>query len=208
MKTVHDQNLSFWSPQPYFIGAFFFPQQIIQLVWLYKLWKGQGTKEELAEMTDYVAIYASGNACIGSWSRAVCCSPPLKHTQLYKGAEADWTLPTLAYVATRLRRMNTAFQNFILTHIAAKTFAGIGILDFLHNTSSAYFVGEGPSTWVKALTGVGFAAAVVTSDWILGSCLVYHLVALTCGQEGSWRALLAAYAAGTAAIVGVKNWVK
>lgn len=118
------------------------------------------------------------------------------------------TVAQVAYVATRLRRMNTTSQTSILTHIVAKTFAGIGILDLLHNTSSAYFVGEVPSTLVKALTGAGFAAAAVTSDWILGSCLVYDLVALTCGQEGSWRALLGAYAAGTAAIIGAKNWVK
>lgn len=39
MKDIHDKNLSFFSPQPYFIGAFFFPQQLFQLAWLYRLWK-------------------------------------------------------------------------------------------------------------------------------------------------------------------------
>lgn len=39
MQDINDRNISFFSPQPYFIGAFFFPQQLIQLVWLYRLWK-------------------------------------------------------------------------------------------------------------------------------------------------------------------------
>ena len=39
MQDIHDRNLSFFSPQPYFIGAFFFPQQFFQLAWLYRLWK-------------------------------------------------------------------------------------------------------------------------------------------------------------------------
>lgn len=28
MMDVHERNISFWSPNPYFIGAFFFPQQL------------------------------------------------------------------------------------------------------------------------------------------------------------------------------------
>lgn len=39
MLDIHNQNLSFWSPQPYFIGGFFFPQQLFQLAWLYRLYK-------------------------------------------------------------------------------------------------------------------------------------------------------------------------
>lgn len=118
------------------------------------------------------------------------------------------TVAQLAYVAARLRPMNTASTNSTLTHVVAKTFAGIGILDFLHNTSAAYFVGEAPSTLIKAITGVGFLGAAAMSDWILGGCLVYDLVALACGQSGQWRGLLGAYAAGAAAIVGAKNWAK
>lgn len=37
MKDIHDRNLSFFSPQPYFIAGFFFPQQLFQLAWLYRL---------------------------------------------------------------------------------------------------------------------------------------------------------------------------
>jgi hypothetical protein len=69
MKDIHDRNLSFFSPQPFFIAAFFFPQQIVQLVWLYRLYKldpkkGQVGGEELDQQVDYVPYYALGNLCI------------------------------------------------------------------------------------------------------------------------------------------------
>jgi len=71
MKDVHDANLSFWSPQPYFIAAFFFPQQIFQLVWLYRLYKldpskSTENKKEVDIMVDFVPYYAVGNLCIAS----------------------------------------------------------------------------------------------------------------------------------------------
>lgn len=60
MKDVHDANLSFWSPQPYFIGGFFFPQQLFQLAWLYRLWKldpnkptERGDLDEMSESAEY-----------------------------------------------------------------------------------------------------------------------------------------------------------
>jgi hypothetical protein len=71
MQDIHDKHLSFWSPYPYFIGAFFFPQQILQLVWLYRLWKLDGNKsaaekKELDTIVDFVPYYAIGNFCIAS----------------------------------------------------------------------------------------------------------------------------------------------
>ena len=112
----------------------------------------------------------------------------------------------LLYIATRLKPMNTKSTNSMLTHVVAKTFAGIGVLDLLHNTSAAYFVGVPPSGTVKALTGVGFAGLAAMSDWIFGGCLVYDLIALSVGQTGGWSRMLAGYAAMTAGIVGLKNW--
>lgn len=69
MKDIHDAHLSFWSPQPYFIGAFFFPQQLIQLAWLYRLYKLDGSKsaaekKEVQDMVAFVPYYAVGNLCI------------------------------------------------------------------------------------------------------------------------------------------------
>ena len=73
MKDIHDANLAFWSPQPFFIAGFFFPQQLFQLAWLYRLWKldprkGGKEEEEAKMMTNYVPLYVLGNICIGSTS--------------------------------------------------------------------------------------------------------------------------------------------
>lgn len=115
------------------------------------------------------------------------------------------TFTQLYYLVARLRPMDTSSTSSILTHIVSKTFAGIGVLDFLHNGSVAFFKDQAPSTAVKVLTGLGFGAASLVSDWIFGGCLVYNLVALSVGQSGSWRTLLGGYAAACAAIVGAKN---
>lgn len=118
------------------------------------------------------------------------------------------TVSQLLYMATALPPLDTRSTPNLLTHIVAKTFAGIGVLDLLHNTSAAYYRGVPPSTLVQVATGVGFAVAASTSDWIFGSCLVYDLVALSMGQKGRWSGLLGGFAAMTAGIVGVKNWSK
>lgn len=115
----------------------------------------------------------------------------------------------LYYIFGRQPPMNTRSTSSILTHIVSKTFAGIGVLDFLHNGSVAYFDHQGPSLAVKILTGLGFGALASASDWIFGGCLVYDLVALSVGQRGigetSWSNLLGAYALGAAGIVAAKN---
>lgn len=111
---------------------------------------------------------------------------------------------------TQLEPMNTKSWSSILTHVVAKSFAGIGILDFLHNTSVAFYkdVPAGPA--VKAITGLGFAGLAACSDWIFGGCLVYDLVGLSVGQgqigDKGWSSMLGAFAVGTAAIVGLRNY--
>ena len=209
MKTIHDRNLSFFSPQPFFIGAFFFPQQIIQLIWLYKLIKVDQIKPAEAEMfRRYVPIYALGNVCIGTWM-FFWNSERLDLANIFVIIN---TFAQLWYVFTQLPPMDTKNWTSILTHTVAKTFAGIGVLDLLHNTSVAYFKDETPSTLVKVATGVGFAGLSAASDWILGGCLVYDLIGLSVGQAGygakGWSILLGAYAAGSAAIVGLRNWIQ
>ena len=68
MKDIHDQNISFFSPQPFFIAGFFFPQQLFQVGWLYRLWKLDPSipdqRKELDTMVDFVPYYAVGNLCI------------------------------------------------------------------------------------------------------------------------------------------------
>lgn len=111
----------------------------------------------------------------------------------------------LYYITAKLEPMDTKSLSSVLTHIVSKTFAGIGVLDLLHNTSAAFFKGQDPSMAVKVLTGVGFGAASAFSDWIFGGCLVYDLVAFAVGQRGSWRNLLGVYALGSAGIVTARN---
>lgn len=117
------------------------------------------------------------------------------------------TVAQLGYIATALEPLDRRSTPNFLTHIVAKTFAGIGVLDLLHNTSAAHYVGVPPSGLVQIATGIGFAAAASVSDWIFGGCLVYDLAALAVGQAGtSWGNLLGGYAAMTAGIVGFKNY--
>ncbi|TVY94270.1 hypothetical protein LAWI1_G002065 [Lachnellula willkommii] len=210
MKDVHDANLSFWSPQPYFIAGFFFPQQLFQLAWLYRLWKldpkkSAEEKKEVETMVDFVPYYAVGNLCIASWMIFWNASA-LKTANVFVLINS---LTQLYYIFGRLPPMNTRSTSSVLTHIVSKTFAGIGVLDFLHNGSVAYFDHQGPSTAVKILTGMGFGALATSSDWIFGGCIVYDLVALAVGQRGigetSWSNLLGVYAVGAAAIVAAKN---
>ena len=226
MKDIHDANLSFWSPQPYFIAGFFFPQQLFQLAWLYRLWKldpekSAEDKKEVETMVDFVPYYAVGNLCIACMCRLFLfriCTDQSAAWMIFWNASALKTanvfvlintFTQLYYIFGRLSPMNSRSTSSVLTHIVSKTFAGIGVLDFLHNGSVAYFDHQGPSTIVKVLTGVGFGALASASDWIFGGCLVYDLVALAVGQRGigetSWSNLLGVYAVGAAGIVAAKN---
>lgn len=92
-----------------------------------------------------------------------------------------------------------------LTHLVAKTFAGIGVLDLIHNGSVALYPGVAPNTLVKVLTGVGFGIGALASDGIMGFCLVYDLFSLYLGQQGDWKMLLGAYTLGAAGIVGYRG---
>ena len=155
-------------------------------------------------MVNYVPYYALGNLCIATWMI-------FWNSSNLKAAHAFVTINSLSqlyFLMTRLPPMNTSSTSSILTHIVSKTFAGIGILDLLHNGSVAFLPDAQPNLLVKVLTGVGFGLGSLASDWIFGGCLVYDLVALSIGQGGDWGRLLGFYAAGSAAIVGLKNWAR
>lgn len=181
------------------------------------------------EIVRFVPYYALGNVCIGTWMFfwnsenlkvanvfVVCASSP-RHTS-HSDNSTDMpqiinTLSQLYYVSTKLSPMNTASTPSILTHIVSKTFAGIGVLDILHNTSVGWFKDQTPSTAVKVLTGLGFAGLSACSDWILGGCLVYDLVGLSVGQakysaDPGWSMLLGGFAVGCAGIVAARNYVR
>ncbi|KAI9752118.1 MAG: hypothetical protein M4579_005756 [Chaenotheca gracillima] len=209
MKDIHDANMSFFSPQPFFIAGFFFPQQLFQLAWLYRLYKldprkSEKERRELDQLVDFVPYYAVGNLCIAAWM-VFWNSEHLGISHIFVTIN---TFTQLYYMIAKLGPMETRSTSSVLTHIVSKTFAGIGVLDFLHNGSVAFFKDQPASTLVRVLTGVGFGLSSAASDWIFGGCLVYDLIALAAGQSGSWRTLLGAYAAGSAIIVGVKNWTR
>ncbi|KEF55820.1 uncharacterized protein A1O9_08571 [Exophiala aquamarina CBS 119918] len=208
MKDIHDQNLSFFSPQPYFIAGFFFPQQLFQVAWLYRLWKLDPTKpaerQEMDEIVEYVPYYSIGNICIAAWMIA-WNSGRLYISHCFVTVN---TLSQLWYLTTRLQPMNTRSTSSVLTHIVSKTFAGIGVLDFLHNGSAAFCKSQQATGAIKVLTGIGFGLASAASDWIFGGCLVYDLVALAAGQSGDWRTLLSVFAVGSAGIVTARNTAK
>ena len=211
MKTIHDRNLSYFSPQPLFIAAFFFPQQLFQLAWLYNLWRKNPQhpkeKSELEEMLKYVPAYVVGNVCIGTWMF-------FWNAEMLKVADVFVVINTVVqvwYVFSQLETMDRGSWSSILTHVVAKTFAGIGVLDILHNTSVAFAKNALPSEAVKVATGLGFGALSACSDWILGGCMVYDLVALSVGQrtyEQDWSRVLGGFAVGSAAIVALKNWLR
>ncbi|KAI9678712.1 MAG: hypothetical protein M1817_005769 [Caeruleum heppii] len=209
MKDINDANQSFFSPYPYFIGGFFFPQQIIQLVWLYRLWKldprkSELERKELDQIVDFVPYYSVGNLCIAVWM-IFWNNNRLDISHIFVTINS---ITQIYYLVAKLQPMNTRSTSSVLTHLVSKTFAGIGVLDLLHNGSAGFFKDQAPSTLVKALTGIGFGLASASSDWIFGGCLVYDLVAMAVGQSGSWRNLLGAYAVGSAAIVGARNWAR
>lgn len=115
------------------------------------------------------------------------------------------SLTQLYYVFAKLPPMNTRSTSSVLTNIVSRTFAGIGVLDLLHNGSVAYFKDAPATMTVKVVTGLGFGILSAAGDWIFGGCMVYDLVALAVGQSGSWRNLLGLYAVAAAGIVGAKN---
>lgn len=209
MKDIHDRNLSFFSPQPFFIAGFFAPQQLFQVYWLYRLWRAHPAEDKaVGTMVDFSPFYTLGNLCIASWM-VFWNASKLEASNLFVVVNS---LAQLYYVFGRLPPMNLNSTDSVLTHIVSKTFAGIGVLDLLHNGSVAYFVHQQPSTAVKVLTGLGFGGLAACSDWIFGGCLVYDLVALAVGQRAygneGWSNLLGAYALGTAGIVTFRNIMK
>ncbi|KAK8049618.1 hypothetical protein PG994_011348 [Apiospora phragmitis] len=212
MKDVHDANISFFSPLPLFIACFFFPQQIFQAAWLWRLWKAKPENVEedrsLRQMIDYVPYYAVGNLCIAAWM-VVWNQSDLKTANAFVTVNSCLQL---YYVFTRLGPMDLGSWTSILTHVVSKMFAGIGVLDLLHNSSAAYAVGQAPSTAVKVLTGLEFGALASVSDWVFGGCLAYDLVALMVGQRvyGNvvWSNLLGAYVSAVAGLVVARNCLR
>ncbi|KAK7559366.1 hypothetical protein IWX50DRAFT_557263 [Phyllosticta citricarpa] len=221
MKDVNDANLSVFSPQPYMVALFFFPMQVAQALWIGRLWKvvrrereggaGGGDGRDGSEMGAYAGVLVVGNACVGTWLFFWNSS----HLALSNIFVAITLLTHLLYLTTALPPLRRSSPSSLLTHVVAKTYTGISVLDLLHNTSAAYFAGlAAPTGAVRVLTGLGFAVGAALSDWMLGACLVYDLAAFSVGQRGredggvqsrEWSHVLGWFCLGTAAVVLVRN---
>ncbi|KAG8958442.1 hypothetical protein FRC03_009122 [Tulasnella sp. 419] len=205
MKVIADSNPSAFSPLPQMIGLFFAPQQLLQLYWLKRLWSdGEVTDEHIA----YAGTYALGNFCIAAWSL-------FWHNQNFIASQTAVAINTLSQLAFILFKLPPMTQANWDTHLNVKTFAGIGLLDFVHNGAVAYqaISPGGASTYIppnmatKILTGIGFLSASILGDASFGACVVYNLLALWLGQpRGNWKNLLGVYSLGAAGIVGLKAW--
>jgi hypothetical protein len=141
-KDIHDKYPGAFSPWAPMIGFFFLPQQILQAVWLYRLWQSPRPdniqdaekREDVKQMDRYVPIYALGNFCIGAWlyfwnRENLVASQVLVLINSFAH---------LGFVMAGMDRMNTGRVDSVLTHVVAKMTAGIGLLDAVHNGSGAY----------------------------------------------------------------------
>ncbi|BFZ58756.1 hypothetical protein PYCC9005_005821 [Savitreella phatthalungensis] len=211
MKDVADEYHALGSPYAPLIVVYFLWQAGIQLNWLFRIYKrhvsGEGTRtgpslssqvggvegefgeDPPDEAIKYAPVFALGNFAIGLWmlawnSKHLVVS--LLFVLINSGAQ-------LFYVFGPLGQMTS---DAMQTHLVAKMFAAIGILDIVDNASSAFFpykmTGFHPGliTYVLALFLTLVLAAV--SDAMFGVLLTYCYVALTLGQlgEGMWALVL------------------
>ncbi|KAI0070329.1 hypothetical protein K474DRAFT_1693846 [Panus rudis PR-1116 ss-1] len=228
MKEVANANHFAFSPNPWFIAAFFSGQTVLQAVWIRQIFalkpgeyqrltdnanKGANANsdksiEEQAAIKatlEYVPIFALGNLCIAGWLYAwlgenFVTSQVLVTINTFAHLYAVARLPQLTVTSSRLMK---------LTHLVAKTIAGIGILDFVDNGGVAARIRAPPSTLLQAATYILFPAAAALSTPTFGWTLVYDLAALYVGQRfgagpaaDSWGNRLGLTALAVGGIVG------
>ncbi|KAM0788561.1 hypothetical protein ACM66B_001686 [Microbotryomycetes sp. NB124-2] len=216
MLDIHNKRFAAFSPWAWAIPIFFTGQQVIQLAWLWRLVVKGATSSvgevERQAMVQYAPYYALGNFCIAAWL-PIWNADRLNLSFIFVAINS---ITQLVYVMRGLPPRTSAT---LLTHLNAKTFAGIGLLDFVHNLSAGFFAGVGPNLFAKLLTPLtSVLLTILTDDWMLGAFVTYDLVALALGQAlgppsvtGSghagpvlggkaWPTLLALYAGGTGAL--------
>ncbi|ORY73229.1 hypothetical protein BCR35DRAFT_354156 [Leucosporidium creatinivorum] len=198
MLDIHNLRYAAFSPYAFAIPLFFSGQQLLQCTWIYRLWKRDVGAPERQAALEYAPTFILGNLCIAAWL-VFWNKNQLAASQVFV------TINSLAQVYHCAFKLPKRTQATNLTYWTAKTFAGIGLLDFVHNLSAAFFTNIPPSPLIKLTTGLLAFAGVAASDWILGACIAYDLAALAVGQEGQWRAWLGLYAAGAAVWSAIKR---
>ncbi|KAI0638375.1 hypothetical protein C8Q77DRAFT_1048118 [Trametes polyzona] len=224
MKDIAEANHFAFSPNPWFIAAFFSGQVVLQLAWIRKLFQhdppggyqaigdAPGSVADAKESErgwkvalSYAPVYALGNFCIAGWLFFWL-------REDFKASQVLVTINTVAQLlAVAALPPLTPHSSSLLhyTHLVAKTFAGIGVLDFIDNGGVAAAYRAPPSTLVQAATYLFFPLAAAASKPLFGSILVYDVVAVAVGQAGvfgagPWPTRLGWTALATAGVVGVK----
>ncbi|KIJ09943.1 hypothetical protein PAXINDRAFT_119725, partial [Paxillus involutus ATCC 200175] len=197
MKEVADANHFAFSPNPFFIAAFFAMQVVLQLYWIKNLFivnsvtlaQPEYTNEPEPTQVAYAPIYALGNLCIAAWM-------VFWTKEWFWAAQAMVTINTLIQLYAVYYLLGIYYSPFapsmynMSTHLVAKTFAGISVLDFLDNGAVAVGYLGPPSVPVQILTVVLFIRLAVSSDTAFRLCILYDILALLVGQP-TWRPALA-----------------
>ncbi|CCG82287.1 protein of unknown function [Taphrina deformans PYCC 5710] len=208
MKDVADKYHAFLSPNPFAIALFFFPQSVIQVYWIYRLYRSSTASNASEEGDDeavrYAPVFVLGNVCIGLWM-VFWNNEHLGIADIFVNINSAAQLYYVFAVLAPISNENK------LTHVVAKMFAGIGILDVVDNASSAFanyqFNGYTPGIVTYILTVVAAAGLGYISDPILGACIVYDFLALFAGQisRGMWAFVLLISAGISGALVAFKG---
>ncbi|KAH9885378.1 hypothetical protein C8Q73DRAFT_740835 [Cubamyces lactineus] len=223
MKDIAEANHFAFSPNPWFIAAFFSGQVVLQLAWIRKLFEndvpegyqpiGSGASDVAAKQKQkewqialsYAPVYALGNFCIAGWLFFWL-------REDFKASQVLVTINTLAQllaVAALPPLTPNSSSLMRLTHYVAKTFAGIGVLDLVDNGGVALQYHAPPTPLVQAATYAFFPLAAAASKPLFGSVLLYDIIAIAVGQSGvlgagAWPTRLGWTALATAGVVGVK----
>lgn len=129
-------------------------------------------------MTELAGWYTLGNVCIGAWQFFWSAEDMIKANYCVI-LNTAWGL-----YWTFLRRVpNASTWQQKLTNIIGITFAGIGVLDLLHNGSIAWAPATAPSALVKVATVVGLPLLAYAGPPLFGACIAYDLVGVAIGQR-------------------------
>jgi len=222
MKDVAGRYHYAFSPNPWFIAAFFSGQVVLQLAWIRKLFSidpsgyqnigrdsADGvTAEEVESVqtaTEYATVYALGNLCIAGWLFFWL-------REEFTASQVLVTINTIAQLAAvaRLPPVTPGSSRLmVLTHLVAKTFAGVGVLDLLDNGGVVMRYIAPPSKLVQGLTYALFPLATAVSTPFFGLTLLYDVVGVSVGQRGvfgasGWSNGLGWTAAAMGGIIAVK----
>lgn len=115
MLDIHYTNLAAFSPYAYAIPVFFGAQQILQVTWLYQLFRDNSSVsvESRKDQLNYIPTYALGNLCISIWL-LFWNKNRLDISQILVSVNS---LANLYYVAFILPKQNSRNS---LTHYVAK----------------------------------------------------------------------------------------